>query len=97
MGKRILLGLSILLMAGGFIILVYRSTLGVLAVLTGLGLLVYWHAVSYSWQCSKCNDIFNITVLTDFISPHGFGKKYVKCPKCQKRVWAYEIKRMETV
>ena len=54
----------------------------------GLFLLVRWHANSTAYRCPECGHEFEISVLTDFISPHTPNKKYLKCPQCGKRKWA---------
>jgi transcription elongation factor Elf1 len=52
-------------------------------------LLVFWHAKSTAYYCPRCGFMFEISVLADFLSPHGVSKKgawkYLKCPNCQHR------------
>ncbi|UCF77982.1 MAG: hypothetical protein JSW03_07660 [Candidatus Eiseniibacteriota bacterium] len=66
-----------------------------LLILVGVALyfLVTWHARTTGYGCAKCGHEFNITALTDLISPHVPGKKYLKCPSCHRRTWARERKR----
>ena len=54
----------------------------------GYFLLVRWHANSTAYRCPVCGHEFEISVLTDFISPHTTSKKFLKCPQCGKRKWA---------
>ena len=54
----------------------------------GLFLLVRWHANSTAYRCPACGHEFEISTLTDFISPHTTSKKFLKCPQCGKRKWA---------
>lgn len=65
--------------------------------IAGLYLLVRWHANRYGYKCTECGKRFDISVATDFSSPHvpgkGGGKKYLKCPHCENRVWAQEVKK----
>lgn len=62
-----------------------------------LFLLVRWHAKNFAYRCFKCGNEFEISIFTDFISPHGLGKgggwKYLKCPRCHQRSKAIIIKR----
>jgi DNA-directed RNA polymerase subunit RPC12/RpoP len=55
----------------------------------GLVILVSWHAKVTAYRCPRCGYEFEISVLTDFLSPHGVNKdgawKYLKCPNCQHR------------
>ena len=69
----------------------------IVIVIVCLYLLVRWHAKRYGYQCPECGKRFDISVTTDFSSPHlpgiGGGKKYLKCPHCNNRVWAQEVKK----
>jgi DNA-directed RNA polymerase subunit RPC12/RpoP len=49
--------------------------------------LVRWHARSTAYRCPVCGNEFEISTLTDFVSPHSFGKQYLKCPRCGNRSW----------
>jgi DNA-directed RNA polymerase subunit RPC12/RpoP len=56
----------------------------------GLFTLVLWHKKSTAYHCPKCGNAFEISFLTDFLSPHGVTKNgggwtYLKCPRCQNR------------
>ena len=55
----------------------------------GLVILISWHAKATGYQCPICNYEFEISTLTDFLSPHGVNKsgawKYLKCPNCSNR------------
>jgi hypothetical protein len=53
--------------------------------------LVRWHARNTAYRCPACLHEFEISALRDFISPHGFGRKYLKCPACGKRSWALAL------
>jgi DNA-directed RNA polymerase subunit RPC12/RpoP len=56
-----------------------------------LFLLVRWHARTTAYRCAKCAGEFGIEPLTDFISPHFFDRKYLRCPECGEKTWAKEI------
>lgn len=65
-------------------------------------LLVVWHSRSFAYRCPKCGTTFEISALTDFITPQGMGRdenghvygwKYLKCPGCQRRERAVVVSR----
>ncbi len=62
-----------------------------------LALLVSWHTRTYAYRCKECGEEFEISPVTNFVSPQGFDKhggwKYLKCPRCQKRERAVVLKR----
>jgi len=55
----------------------------------GLIILVSWHAKATTYLCPICGYEFEISVLTDFLSPHEVDRngawKYLKCPNCSNR------------
>jgi hypothetical protein len=55
---------------------------------SSLFLLVRWHANTTAYRCPACDWEYEISVFTDFISPHFPNKKYLKCPHCRKIGWA---------
>lgn len=61
----------------------------VLLVVGGLILLVLWHTKTSAYHCPRCSYEFEISMLTDFLSPQGVdaqgGWKYLKCPRCSNR------------
>lgn len=69
----------------------------IILVFSGLILLVRWHARNHIYQCQNCGHEFEVSSFTDFVSPHGPGLaggwKYLKCPSCQKRSRALEIRK----
>jgi hypothetical protein len=50
--------------------------------------LVRWHASSTVYHCLVCDPVFEISTLTDLITPHVPYHKYLKCPQCGQRSWA---------
>lgn len=58
----------------------------------GLFLLVHWHNKSFGYRCDNCGHEFQISLLINFISPHGAGSgkrglrgwKLLRCPECKK-------------
>jgi DNA-directed RNA polymerase subunit RPC12/RpoP len=57
-------------------------------VLGGLLLVVWWHSRSVAFRCANCSHEFEISLLTDLLSPHGTDWHYLKCPRCGKRTRA---------
>lgn len=85
----------IIVVSGGAFLLLPRGGIGILVwvviVMGGLFLLVRWHSKSTAYHCTHCGHEFEISLLTDLISPHGIGNgvwKYLKCPQCGRRMRA---------
>lgn len=53
-----------------------------------LAALVTWHARGFGYECPHCGERFQIGSVTDFLSPHTFSTKYLRCPRCGTRDWA---------
>jgi amino acid permease len=53
-----------------------------------LAALVSWHTKTYAYCCKQCGEEFEISRVTNFVSPQGLGKngawKHLKCPRCGK-------------
>jgi DNA-directed RNA polymerase subunit RPC12/RpoP len=52
---------------------------------------ITWHSRTTVYSCPNCGANFNISPLTDLVSPHGTkggGWKYLRCPACGKMVKA---------
>ena len=81
--------LTVLGFTGIYLLLSYWYVWITLA-MCGLVILVAWHAKATVYHCPKCDYEFEISLLTDFLSPHGVDKKgswkYLKCPICSKRL-----------
>ncbi|NMC42560.1 MAG: hypothetical protein GYA46_01460 [candidate division Zixibacteria bacterium] len=56
-------------------------------------LLVYRHARTSGYHCAPCGHEFPISLWVDFLSPHGFGRKLLRCPRCGISSWCTEIDR----
>ncbi len=80
--------------SGAFLLLplgVVGAFVWAVVVLGGLFLLVRWHSRSVAYRCAHCGNEFEVSLLTDLISPHGIGNggwKYLKCPRCIRRTRA---------
>jgi hypothetical protein len=65
----------------------------------GLTILVSWHTKMYAYRCKQCGEQFEISPLTNFVSPQGVGKngawKYLKCPRCNKYERAEVLKKLK--
>jgi hypothetical protein len=61
------------------------------ALLLAAGLLfavVRLHSAATSYLCPNCCERFQVGALTDFLTPHFPGLKYLRCPGCRKWNWA---------
>ena len=69
-----------------FYLLVSYWYLWIALVAGGLLMLIAWHAKATAYICPICGSEFEISILTDFLSPHGVTKnggwQYLKCPIC---------------
>lgn len=70
-------------------------------VILGLIILVQWHSKSAVYRCTNCGNEFQVSFITDLMSPQGVGKdetdktygwKYLKCPECEKRMKTIIVK-----
>lgn len=52
-----------------------------------MSIIVRWHAGVTAYRCTQCGHEFEITTMTNFLSPHLPERKYLKCPACGKRDW----------
>jgi len=85
------IGLYIIAMSVAFFI--YWPS-GFLVAIVGMIALIAWHRRTVAYRCAQCGEAFEISFLTDLISPHGIGRgedramrgwKYLRCPHCGKR------------
>ena len=86
------LGIYVAAIGAGAFFLMPTGPAGALAwavlVIGGAFVLVRWDAKSTAYRCRNCGHEFEISILTDAISPHGPGGggwKYLRCPRCGKR------------
>ncbi|MFU8795856.1 MAG: hypothetical protein ACNA7X_00965 [Dehalococcoidia bacterium] len=91
----IYLVLYIAVLSGGAFLLMPGGAFGAAAwaviVVIGAFLLIRWHARNTAYRCRECHHEFEISILTDAISPHGTGGggwKYLRCPQCDRRTRA---------
>jgi len=57
----------------------------------GAYLLIRWHSKNTVFICPKCDYKFTITTTKDFLSPHFFDKKLLRCPHCGESSWCKNI------
>ena len=70
------------------------SNLCLAGIMIGTIMLIHWSTISYNWICSKCNNNIEITMWQNFKGMNiGVNKKYLFCPKCDKKVLFKGIKK----
>jgi DNA-directed RNA polymerase subunit RPC12/RpoP len=61
--------------------------------------LVSWHTKTYAYRCKQCGEEFEISRVTNFVSPQGVDKdgawKYLRCPRCDKHERAEILKKVK--
>jgi hypothetical protein len=72
---------------------VWSSLLITLIFLGLMIVMVRWHARTSGYHCSACGHEFAISAWIDFLSPQGFGRKLLRCPRCEIASWCGEIDR----
>jgi DNA-directed RNA polymerase subunit RPC12/RpoP len=91
----------ITLIIGAILLIPSYWYLWIVIVIVGLILLIQWHSKSDVYRCTNCGNEFQVSFITDLISPQGVGKddagktygwKYLKCPQCKKRMKAIIVK-----
>jgi hypothetical protein len=69
-----------------------------LFVLLGTFGLARWNARHSGYRCAHCGHEFEISTLTELVSPHssgGGGWKYLRCPRCDQKSRARALVRVE--
>jgi uncharacterized C2H2 Zn-finger protein len=70
----------------------FGFALWVIIVVASLLVVVKWHAGNTVYRCPECDQLFNISTVTDLVSPHGLGRgggwKLLTCPNCGSHVRA---------
>jgi len=65
----------------------YTLIIWLIAASGGVFAIVEWLAHNTIYVCSNCGYRFRISAFRYAISPHGWEKKLLRCPKCGKRGW----------
>ncbi len=45
----------------------------------------------YDFKCSNCGSIFSPSLSSDLLTPHSFGRKRLRCPKCGQITWVSRV------
>ncbi|MGA7075544.1 MAG: hypothetical protein WBZ42_03220 [Halobacteriota archaeon] len=93
----------LLIVTGAIFLFAINRVIGAILwfVLIGVVLtfLVSWHTKTYAYRCKQCGEQFEISPVTNFVSPQGVGKngawKYLKCPRCNKHERAEVLKKVK--
>jgi hypothetical protein len=69
--------------------------LWIMIIAGSFALLLTLYAKNSAYLCPGCGEVFEVSKFKNFISPNVVNKKYLKCPRCRKRVWADILKFKE--
>ena len=98
------LGIGMLLIVTGAILLfavnrIIGAILWFALIAVVLAVLVSWHTKTYAYRCKQCGEEFEISPVTNFVSPQGVDKdgawKYLSCPRCDKHERAEVLKKIK--
>ena len=96
LGIALLLGTLMVIIIGAFLLIPTYWYWWLLLVIVSAILLIIYQNRNYACRCRECGHEFEVSLLTNIISPHGVDKKggwqLVKCPNCKKRGKATTIK-----
>ena len=59
----------------------YLIIAAVLAVVITFGVI---RSKTTHFECANCGEHFQVNIFKYLFTTHGGGKRYVKCPKCEK-------------
>lgn len=51
------------------------------------------HNRTHAFVCKQCHHIFTVPWYINFITPHWFSVKLLRCPNCGSWTWARIIRR----
>jgi hypothetical protein len=95
-GILILLLYLVIILLGALLLVPDRWYWWLLLFIISTILLVLRQNRQYACRCRDCEYEFEVSFLTNLISPHGIDKEgswmWVKCPRCQRRAKASVIK-----
>ena len=73
--------------------------LWLLIVVAGMLLMVNWHKKKTAYRCPNCEHVYEVSFLTDLVSPHGIDRDgawlYLRCPNCRQRKKTKTLKKVE--
>lgn len=85
-----IVGLAFLMV--GYIVLVKKGLIFAFPLLAaGIALSLYWTNKNFSYFCTRCGHVFDISLLTQLFSFNGFGTKYLRCPSCEQTSWCKTV------
>jgi DNA-directed RNA polymerase subunit RPC12/RpoP len=47
-----------------------------------------WPRGNYAYKCSDCQAEFQLSNWLDYLGPHFFTHRYLRCPRCRRWGWA---------
>ena len=68
----------------------------IISVYTILALIIIFYAFKLEvetgyYECKKCHNKFTISYFKALMAPHLATTRFVKCPKCNKHIWAKKV------
>jgi hypothetical protein len=58
----------------------------VFSIIAGVALLIYWSTVTYNWQCTKCDNIKELSFIGNIFGINiGVNEKYLHCSSCNEK------------
>ena len=86
--------ISLILIFLGIKMSIIVCVLGLIGLLIGIGILMYWSTISYEWLCEECGEKFNISLKQNIFGINsGVNYKNLYCPKCHKKTMCKGFKK----
>ncbi len=86
--------ISLILIFLGIKMSIIVCVLGLIGLLIGIGILMYWSTISYEWVCEECGEKFNISLKQNIFGINsGVNYKNLYCPKCHKKTMCKGFKK----
>lgn len=86
--------ISLILIFLGIKMSIIVCVLGLIGLLIGIGILMYWSTISYEWVCEECGEKFNISLKQNIFGINsGVNYKNLYCPKCHKKTMCNGFKK----
>ena len=101
-GIRVLVGYLVAISVTSALIFLLPWVVGLAVwlaiVLAGAVRLVRWSARNSGYRCRHCGHEFEISTVTELISPHGTGDggwTWLRCPRCDRRSRAKALVKVQ--
>ena len=52
-----------------------------------------WINLDHTYRCTKCGNIFGLSLWEAALAPHVMEGRLVKCPKCGNRAWVTPVRK----